>query len=422
MNQDDRTNMNIINDISEINSDINNLDKQKNNFSALIYSYNDCLFICHKCRITPIIKFKNNNIDEIFQTCICGERKLFNESEEIQENEKNNISEIDNKNEYFDKDIICSKHNEIFSFYCDKCKIDLCKICHNQHNDHTIIEFDKDNLEVGRKIAYLIDIFELNLNYEVKDLFDIDFNEKDKLIHLISMIINHYYNYPNYNIIRNINNIYDSLSSFIKTHPKDNNLKNFLNVNSPSEFNELSKNEENRSMIKRIIIIGMNFYNLEIFFGIELEKLIILDLRRNNIKNISWLANATLLSLKKLDLGMNELGDDMIKSIEAFKFPELTYLNFYNNYFSDYQIFKAVENSHFRELKFLSVSSNRFNYDISSIDINNIKFNLCTLEKICFNNGVFSDASSKLLTCFDFSSAKIIFLTSNRVKVIIVTS
>ena len=416
MLNNDYANISNINDISEIKAGLN---KQENKFLDLNFAYND-FYMCPNCKETPIIEFENNNFEGLSQICSCGKRQLFNESEEIQENE-NNISEIDEASEFIQKNKICSEHNDIFSFYCETCKIDICKICNNQHNGHTIIEFDKDNLEVKRKIDYFEDIFRLNKNYEEKDdeedeegqLFDLEFNNRDKLIYLISLIINNYYNYPNYNIIRNINNIYDSLSYYIKTHPKDNNLKNALNVNSPTEFYELIKNEDNRLIIKSIVIIGMNFYNLDKFNGIELNNLTILDLRRNNIKNISWLANAKLLNLEKIDLGMNELGDDMIEYIGIFQFPKLTYLNFYNNYFTDYNIFKAVDISHFGELKELSVSSNRFNYDISKINIKNTKFDLRKLEKIHFNNGVFSDDSSKLLNCFNFFNAKKIFLTSN---------
>lgn len=312
-----------------------------------------------------------------------------------------------------DKKII--NNNELYSFFCETCQLNLCKISLNEHNGHTIIEFDKDKLEIKRKIDYIIDIF--NLNEEIGESSinedQLEFNNREKLVCLISSIIKNYNNYPNYNIIRNINRIYDSLSYYVKTHPKDKNLKNSLNVETSTDFYELIKKKDNISIIKSIIIYGMNFYNLEVFGEIRLSNLTKLDLRRNNISDISWLANEELPNLEILNLGMNELDDDMIKYIAKFRFPKLTYLNFYNNYFSDYNFFEAVDIKHFSKLTFLSVSSNRFNYDISKIDINNIEFDLSKLEKICFNNGVFSDDSSKLLTRFIFSSAKTIFLAAN---------
>ena len=403
-----------INDISQIG---NNCEKPESKFLLLNYSDKDRFFLCPTCNQTPIIKFKDNNIEEAFETCPCGEKKLFNDSEDISENIINNVSNLSEikKNESI-KNLMCENHNKKYLFYCDndKCKIDLCKECYNGHNGHKIIEFDKLKMEIERKIKYIIDIFGLDLEYNKKDIFDYEFNNSDKLIVKISMIINDYERYPNYNNIRNIKNIYDITNNIIKCNPQNENkiyIRKALDVSSPADFDELIDNKDNRILIKRIRINLNNFYDLKKFENIEMDNLIELELRRNNIKDISFLASAKLLSLKKLDLGMNEIGNNMIKFIKYFEFKLLNYLNFYNNYFSDYEFFEAI--NHFKELTFLSVSSNRFNYDISTLNIKEIKYNLSKLEKICFNNGVFSDESSILLTRFDFSNAKTIFLASN---------
>ena len=392
------------NDISEI-KDKDDFNNQENRFLGLNYSLND-FYICPICNETPLIEFENNNIEKIIQKCSCCSKE--------QKEKENNIIDMDDTNEFITKDMKCSEHKIIYSFYCETENKNLCKICLNDHNAHTIIEFDKDNLEIKRKIIYIKYILKLNVEGEKSfDQEQIEFNNIDKLKCLVSTIINHYKCYPNYNIIKNINTIYDSLSYYIKNNPKDNDLENALNVNSPTDFYELIKKEDNKSIIKSIIIIGMNFYNIEIFDNIVLKNLTILDLRRNNINDISFLAKAKLQNLEKLDLGMNELHDNMIKYIGDFNFPKLTYLNFYNNYFTDYKIFKAVDITHFCKLKELYVNSNRFNYSITKIDIKNIKLDLSKLEKIFINNGVFSDASSKLLTCFNMSNVKEIFLMAN---------
>ena len=324
------------------------------------------------------------------------------------------VNEFDE--EFIKNNMKCSKHDKNFDFYCHQCEKNFCKECNN-HNEHTTIEFDKEKMELNNKIKYMNDLLGINLEERQKDIFDFEFDNSDKFIIIISMITNTYYRYPNYQIIQNIKKLYDILSNFIKISPKEEKnqikLKKALNINSTLEFEEIIKNKNNLILIKNIRIIGMNFYNLDIFSQIEMDNLVELDLRRNNINDISFLAKIKLVNLKKLNLGMNQIGDDMIKSIKEFKFSKLEYLNFYNNYFSDYDFFNAVDINHFSQLTFLSVSSNKFNYDISKIKKDEIKYNLSKLEKICFNNGVFDDDSSILLTRFEFSNAKTIFLASN---------
>ena len=408
---------NDFNYINEINNDLNN---SKNVFPLLNYSDND-IFACKKCKKTYIIDSKTDILEEITMKCTCGEQKLFGENGpekdtsnnsfmnelEIEFNE-NNIENIENSKK-------CLKHKENFDFYCNKCEINIYKKC-NDHNGHTIIEFDKEKMDLKYKISYINDLLGINSTENQKDI-NFDFNINDKFIISISTIINNYYKYPNYQIIQNIKKIYDILSNYIKIHPNEENnqiyIKKALNINSSLEFDEIIKNKNNLILIKNIRIISMNFYKLDVFNNIELDNLVELDLRRNNIEDISYLAKIKLINLKKLNLGMNQIGDDMINSIKEFKFQQLEYLNFYNNYFSDYEFFNSVDYNHFKNLTFLSVSSNKFNYDISQIKVNEIKYNFSSLEKICFNNGVFDDNSSILLTRFEFPNAKSIFLASN---------
>jgi len=38
---------------------------------------------------------------------------------------------------------ICEKHNEVYSLYCKKCKMNICMYCENEHKNHEIISFGK---------------------------------------------------------------------------------------------------------------------------------------------------------------------------------------------------------------------------------------------------------------------------------------
>ena len=143
----------------------------------------------------------------------------------------------------------------------------------------------------------------------------------------------------------------------------------------------------------------------------------ILNLKGNNISDISPLSTANLENLKNLNLNSNQIGDNMIKYIYNFRFYKLENLNFGINNFQNYEIFKSIE--HFENLKKLNINSNFFRKEIpKEFNIDSIKFNL--IEEVDFSNGVFSEENINFMfKIFKFQNLKIIDLTSNNLKTLI---
>ena len=109
---------------------------------------------------------------------------------------------------------ICKVHNDKFNAYCKKCKINLCKLCEQEHED-------KDNLLYYKDLIPQKEIIENQMN-ELKIKID-KFNEKIeeiiKILNKISKNMKTYYNINdnifsnirknniNYELLKNVNEI-----------------------------------------------------------------------------------------------------------------------------------------------------------------------------------------------------------------------
>ena len=136
-----------------------------------------------------------------------------------------------------------------------------------------------------------------------------------------------------------------------------------------------------------------------------------LNLKGNNISDISQLKTVNFVNLKILNLYSNQISDDMIKYIYDFNFPKLENLNFGFNNLKSFEIFKSIE--HFKELKTLNLTSNHFVIKIpENFHINELEF--FSLEVIDFSNGIFCDETIKFIfPKLKLQKLKSIDLTSN---------
>ena len=231
--------------ISFYNSDESlNSSKEINNEFYMNYH-----FLCNTCKHVPIMEFSSKGKIS-YSSCLCDEKynnisiyKIYDYLYNIQENE-----EDDSGTEY----LKCCLHKEKFSFYCKTKNRDFCLLCENciEHNSH--IEFGKDDRYIEEKLNYIKK--QINNQYENKisenktnhinnndtnyknqkniennnekgkhenttnniksDIINIK-NEGDfgiyegerNFINLFKIIINDYENYPNYNLLKTIENL-----------------------------------------------------------------------------------------------------------------------------------------------------------------------------------------------------------------------
>ena len=119
-----------------------------------------------------------------------------------------------------DKILKCNKHiNNNYTGYCEKHKINICEICLVDHSNENIILFDSLQSDITKYIN-LKEVFKLDSDGDIEqgiDFLDLSFIQGEYFKILISMIINDYQKYSNYNLIKNIENIYKISENLIKT-------------------------------------------------------------------------------------------------------------------------------------------------------------------------------------------------------------
>ena len=343
---------------------------------------------CFICKKTPLLEMKS--LTNIKITCNCTKEK-YKEIFEINEVIKKFILDLDdlddNTYKNYEKYFKCEIHNNnIYKFFCNKCNTNLCDECYKIHKcskEKDITDFNVIHYQICKNCIFLDNAFNEDDPFNLQDSYNNEINisvdNKSEYLfnlkRLISTLIYEYNTSPNMEIIRDINNIYNRLS------------KNYYLY---------IKNKD------------MNI-NIEIFINLE-----ILNLKGNNLSDISPLATVKFNNLKTLNLNSNQIGDDMIKYIYKFDFPKLENLDLGINNLKNYEFFKSLE--HFHELKQLNITSNLFNKKLpENWKINEIK--LLSLEKIDFSNGIFSEESINLIfPILKFKFLKNINLMSNNIR------
>ena len=381
-------------------------DNQESISFPLLFSGETNHFLCNLCKKnTPLINFQNKNLENIDCWCECSDKIQFY-----------SISEIINLCSEYKIDIpnfmLCEKHNNKFIGYCKNNRKNICEVCLAELSHANIIYFDSLQSDINKYISSLKEIFKIVDIKQGKEALDLSFFLSADFIFLINMIINDYEQYPNYNLIKNIENIYISLQNLIKNN--DDNLEKLdinkiLDIKSKHEFDDLEKSDNKTLLlINSINISQINFYDISKFCKIKMENLKELNLSDNNIEDIKPLINAPFINLELLDLKRNRIGDKNISYIKEFKFKKLKNLNFYFNNFTQYEFFKAIEN--FKSLEILSIGSNRFK---DCHKINNIKIDLNSIKIFHLINGVFSDETINIISYFLLNKLTEIYLDGN---------
>ena len=331
-------------------------------------------FHCNKCNITPLIDFKNGDIDNAIFSCKC----------EGQKNIK--ITIIDLIKEY--KHSTYKKGN--FTYYCEKCDLNLDIEAAKSHENQYLINLLSEQNKTNEKLDIIKYALELNNeNFIGKN------KSFDNLREFVKILIYHFNYSPNYNLIQDIKNIY-YLDLIQKTK--------IISVNELYE-------KRNFDEVKIIKITFSNCYNLETFGKHILNNLIEINLYNNNIDDINQLIFYNFENLEILNFTYNKLGEENIKYLKEIKAPKLKKLILSNNNFTDYELFYAIQ--HFELLEKLDLCSNRFYKGCDKIYKEKKWCDLSSIVEIVLYNGVFSDENIKLLEWFKLDNMKILHLNGN---------
>ena len=250
---------------------------------------------------------------------------------------------------------------------------------------------------------------DLIINNEDKN----NINNINYLKRIVSTLMYEYFSTPNMEIINNINNIKNMLINDTNIYDKNSDIQQNYEIFSEYEYDyHINIKQINKEYVKKIEIVGYNF-NIKILENACFKNLEILNLKGNNMSDISLLKAVKFDNLKILNLYSNQISDNMIKYIYDFNFPKLENLNFGFNNFKSYEFFNSIV--HFNELKILNITSNHFETKIPEyLKINDLEFP--ALEEIDFSNGIFSDETIGIIfPKFKFKNLRYLDLTSNNI-------
>ena len=207
------------------------------------------------------------------------------------------------------------------------------------------------------------------------------------------------------------NNIYN-IGAFLNYAIKEFIKQNMIKKDDDIIFNDILINEFNQKYklnIKendvKLDLSRKNLGNdgLKNLGKINFKELKELDLYGNNISDIKILNNFKLNKLEILDLGNNKIKD--INNLDEINFEELKELYLNENNISEIKVFKNVK---FEKLKILDLSDN----NLSDINIFE-KTNFPELEKLYLNNNSVTDI--KIFEKINFNKLKMLYLYDNKI-------
>jgi len=215
--------------------------------------------ICDECKN----RNKGNSYKQIFYRCITCKLNLCPIYKEKHDDNHGIIN-------YDDINYICEKHNYTYSFYCKNCKKNICILCEKEHENHEIMSYGKI-IPNKEEIKNNLNIFKNKIgifNKEINDIIDNLINVVDNIGILYNIFENiiKMNNYKNYEMIQNLNDINININKYTK------------------DLDEISEEKYLNKKFEKIIKIYANIKNKNINEYLDLFK-------NNNINNYNNMNN-----------------------------------------------------------------------------------------------------------------------------------
>ena len=339
--------------------------------------------ICKHCHTFPLINYDSSS-KKLNISCGCSNK----EKKEIQY-VLNNYTVPKNENNILQ----CREHKKLFNYYCEECSCDICDDCllkKDDHSNHNLKIFDILIFDINIKLKEIKE--KLSVKNEFIDNEDLNNDDFKKQIDIfINIIMNEVEISPNYNLFKTIENIYNSL---IEKEIEINTLENFENV-------------KNTEQITSLLFMNQKIDNFKNLFNKSLINLKVLSLQNTRINDLSPLLNCNLENLHFLDLSYNQLDNNSIDIFRKIELNKLNLLNLYSNNLKNCSFFKSIE--HLSSLKELYVGKNPFKFN----DYDGHNFILPYIQEISLSDKVFSDETINLISKFQFKDLKTINLNNN---------
>ena len=323
-------------------------------FEDAIEMVKNLVLYCSTCNTMPIIKPFNSDFKKAFVSCNCSDENKIMSYEEILDKYLLNLQ----KENHMLKYVQCDIHKKKFQYFCENEELHMCENCYINHNCHIKYDLNFQNIknDIIEKLYYI---------YKVLSESEESFIALKKIIFYLTL---QYHNYPNYNIIENINNFY---------------------------WTCLKKEEEKKS---------------EKGFDINLFYPVTLDFTNKQLDDISFLSKKDLKNLTELNLQNNKLDDKQINIFYKLKLKNLKILNLARNHFSSYQLLIVIENLS-SCLEDLDLNTNRLTENVEILNEGPIRY--YSIQNLNLSNGVFSNNTINYIKNLKFKNLKNLDLSSN---------
>ena len=353
--------------------------------------FNPFLF-CKTCKKIPIINFFNTK--KAFISCKCNKNKRIT-YEEILSNYFLDYLNFQCSDD-FRENYKCHKHGFWFKleFYCENCKLNLCKECRLNHICHI-------------KYMRALKISDKNISEIHKFLDNLD-ESNNALKKIIHFLLNKYEEYPNYDIKKNINSILNlcknrgfGSSNILNLSNKNIIALAFLMKKDLQNLKELclKKNKLNNAQI--ILMKKLNCYDLE---KLNLESnsftsysLLTVIENFKKLKEVNFSSNRlyedyNIIKVKiipyhsilKLNLSNGIFSNDTIDLLSCLKFTNLEHLNLSFNNLSSLIFIRKIDfgDKENKIKKLIAVNDEYFSIDIINEYIDYLKLNYANLEQL----------------------------------------
>ena len=391
--------------------------------------------ICKKCNTVPSLGFISYNkvhykcncyestqtIDKLLDINIFDEnknnyRRNNNDNDNIssQNDESSNaqkqIKEAKEEDKYKQISVKCKAHIQEFAYYCKECKLNLCRECLKQseeHKNHELFIFDVNYFEINKIIK------DNNEYIKVKESDSKEIKNFKKLMIIIFDDFKNFTNYFHFSTIKSFHNFLQKKGREQNSDINSEEKKNYIYIRNKKELDD---NFNNANNIRKINIekSDQNIISFVKILGPDLINLIELELKESNIISIESLANNKFENLQSLNLACNQIDDSNIKYFFQLDFPKLENLNLYDNKLTNPELLKLKNDTKkLPNLNLFFIGNNKFKFCDNNL---NDKYNFASVLEIGISRNFFNQNSIKYIKCFTFTNLEIIYLSYNHLE------
>ena len=206
-----------------------------------------------------------------------------------------------------------------------------------------------------------------------------------------------------------LENMYNYKDGNYKLKKCEGSYAHLIKINSEEEMKEKIEFAKQIYSIK-IKETGKNM-DLSILKNHEFPNLKVLNLKINEINDVSFLSESNFENLEKIDFAKNPLGNNVIDILAKAKLPNLNFLNLFTTEITSIRIFEVIKK--YKKLKVFYIGENKF--EINEIECNKKIFKFPkTMEEFGITGNF--DGNADFVKRLGIENLKILYISRNKLS------